>query len=209
MEDAATSTFTFGAGTRSADGPPTLPFPTPKNENRQAPSVVFANEDEATLASVTATRRTSPISARSRIKLTPSELLAETGDLPEDAFQDDYQPTPTVVQSPGHSPSDPMPLDYAAAQPSTAESDSETETEEERKSTQETKSSNDSLQRPKKHVAFQVADNSSGSTSASQNSSSTPLVSTAESDQSRSSLPAELSQTTTDCKLCFLKMLTE
>ncbi|GAA5949875.1 hypothetical protein JCM3765_007720 [Sporobolomyces pararoseus] len=198
MEDLATSTSTFGFETGSADGPPTLPFPTPKNENRQAPPVIFANGDEPTLDSATTTSKISPISARSRIKLTPSELLAETGDLPVDAFEDDYQPTPTVVQSPRYSPSTQMTVTPAIVRSSTADSDSETETEEEKKSTQEAKSSSDSFQRPKKHVAFQVLEKSSGSTSAPQNSSSTPLVSTAESDQSRSSLPAQLSQTTTD-----------
>ncbi|GAA5899314.1 DNA-directed DNA polymerase [Sporobolomyces salmoneus] len=136
--------------------------------------------------------------ARSRIQLTPSELLAEMADLPLDAF-DEYQPTPTVVQSPCPSPSPRSSADQQAPVLSTIDSETEAEEEEEvEESSHDAKSSVETLPPPKKRVNFEILDTSSGSTVVSQSTVSNPATSTSESQQSLSGAPAQVSQTTTD-----------
>ncbi|GAA5888955.1 hypothetical protein JCM16303_004683 [Sporobolomyces ruberrimus] len=197
------SSFTFG-GSRDDDDLPSpqplrLPFPTP--QRHESPPFEFGNDGKLVVDSLLTI---APNPSRSRLSLTPSELLAETAGLPSDTFEDDYQPTPTVVQSsllvptqvhvdptlqPSNS-SDSTSLDVAS------ESTTAVETEENDGSTQEPRSSNDLPQATKKRVAFDTAvENSS---SGSQSTSTIPTASNDNSQQSRTSEPVQLSQTTTD-----------
>jgi DNA polymerase zeta len=191
--------FAFG-GIGEEEDAPALPFPTRKNDARDGTTSI---KNDFLTTNGNGSRQL----ARSRVKLSPSELLTETGSLPLDAFADEYQPTPTVVQPTNPSPSPRSSEDRLVVGSSTAESDTETE-EDNHVMQEEAKATNVPTEPRKKHVAFENAiETSSGSTSADQDSSSTPVASLLSTGESHSSAPIRLSQTTTDCELFHLSYL--
>ncbi|CEQ38813.1 SPOSA6832_00268 [Sporobolomyces salmonicolor] len=154
-----------------------------------------------------------PSPSRGRSAMTPSQAIAELEDLPEDTFDDDYQPTPTVKEE---QPSQ-LPLhlrsstgasaigDASEAKPQPVGSpeeslrelpDSDMETDEDVKSHIPVELEH----HPKKRVAFQWASaiSSSSLSSSSQANTPTPVASTAESQHADVVLPLSASQTISD-----------
>jgi len=182
------------------------PFPTPNRKVRPvSPSFAFGTIDEpkATRPSV-------------QLRQTPSEVMAEFENLPDDVFEEDYQPTPTLAevqptQLALHLRSSSDLIDLEASQstsqtsssiaPEVAAIESETETEMEDVQIQ---TSNESVPPPKKHVAFQIDPSQSSATLPSQDSSSTPVASASESDRSNTTAHLQLSQTSTSCEAQIL-----
>ncbi|GAA5962119.1 hypothetical protein JCM21900_003552 [Sporobolomyces salmonicolor] len=154
-----------------------------------------------------------PSPSRGRSAMTPSEAMAELEDLPEDTFDDDYQPTPTVKeeqpsQLPPHlrsSTGASVIGDASEAKPQPVRSpeeslrelpDSDMETDEDVKSHIPVELEH----HPKKRVAFQLAPaiSSSSLSSSSQANTPTPVASTAESQHADVVLPLSASQTSSD-----------
>ncbi|GAA5923255.1 DNA-directed DNA polymerase [Sporobolomyces koalae] len=94
------SAFAFGEAedetTDRPDSQPVAPpFPTSNHKPRPDIDSFATGNDTITLPA----RSHEPLPSRSRLQLTPSEILAETAGLPSQLFDEEYQPTPTVAVS--------------------------------------------------------------------------------------------------------------
>lgn len=201
-EEGPEALFTFRAAAAVGDESPSKPIVASHvSETRSsAPPLEYFLQSSAESA-----QDSSPTPPeRMRSAGTPSQAVAELADLPDDAFDEEYQPTPTIKEEvPSQVPlelrSSPGLLRLIAnGSNSSARADpleaSESEQEEDVKPLFE-------VEQPiKKHVAF--ADPRAGPiSSASSPRTATPAISTAESAKTQPSSADHTSQQTSECRL--------